>query len=88
MTRAVVSSLVLLSLWTCLSARPLIAASASAPAARSEMDIDDLCQHWVHATEEEQPGGAERIFRPAAYRAFPPSRFRMAYKFARNGDCE
>jgi hypothetical protein len=53
------------------------------------MDINDLCQHWVHSWEEQKdPDVKDQIFRPAASRAFPPSRFRMAYKFAQNGDCE
>lgn len=53
-----------------------------------EIDTDDLCQHWVHSREEEGPGDKDQIFRPADSKKFPPSRFRMAYKFAKNGDCE
>jgi|GEM_PF-1909917 len=65
----------------------------SGPAERLEpnktaIDIKDLCQHWVHSREEEQPGGKDQIFRPAASKAFPPRRFRMVYKFALNGACE
>lgn len=95
MNRTVLRALAILSLWSCLSARPSVAASASAQAARTKpstppraMDLRDLCQHWVHSSEEEQPGATVRIFRPAASMEFPPSRFRMAYKFARNGACE
>ncbi len=72
-----------------------ITAPASGPSERLEpnktaiaIDIKDLCQHWVHSREEEQPGGKDQIFRPAASKAFPPSRFRMAYKFTPNGACE
>lgn len=50
--------------------------------------VADLCQHWVHSTEEIMPGDKAQIFRPAAFKNFPPSRFRMQYKFAANGDCE
>ena len=53
-----------------------------------DIDVNDLFQHWVHSNEEEQPGGTIQIFRPAASMKFPASRFRMAYKFARNGSCE
>jgi hypothetical protein len=95
MNRTALRSFAILSLWACLSTQPLIAAPASAQAARTKPDktprainINDLFQHWVHSSEEEQPGGTVQIFRPAASMAFPPSRFRMAYKFARNGGCE
>jgi len=52
------------------------------------IDVDILCQHWVHSTEEKSTAGKDEIFRPVGSRQFPPSRFRMAYKFTRNGDCE
>ena len=52
------------------------------------VDIENLLQHWVHSSEEERRSDNDRIYRPAGSRAFPPSRFRMAYKFARNGSCE
>jgi hypothetical protein len=84
----------LLSLWACLALRPLVLVAA-AQSDRSEpnqsapgIDIKHLCQHWVHSSEEEKTGGAVQVFRPAGSREFPPSRFRMAYKFDRNGDCE
>ena len=60
-----------------------------------EVDIDQLFSHWVHSREEQKDqNGQVRIFRPAGSRKFPPSRFRMAYKFSREdkdaskGKCE
>ena len=95
MKRTVLRSFAILSLCSWLSTQPLIAALDSAQATRAKpkgsalaIDINDLFRHWVHSSEEEQPGGRVRIFRPAASREFPPSRFRLAYKFARNGSCE
>jgi hypothetical protein len=95
MNRIALRSFAILSLWSCLSIQSLIAAPASAQAAGTKsdgitlaIDINDLFQHWVHSREEQQPGGKIQIFRPAASMKFPPSRFRMAYKFARNGTCE
>jgi hypothetical protein len=52
-----------------------------------EAGIEPLLQHWVRSNEEEPPGGTRQVFRPAGSRAFPPSRFRMAYTFARGGGC-
>ncbi len=95
MNRTVLHSFAILSLWSCLSTQSLIAAPASAQAVVTRpngtpltIDISDLFQHWIHFREEQQPGGTVQIFRPAASMQFPPSRFRMAYKFARNGGCE
>jgi len=95
MNRTVLRSFAILSLWSCLFTQSLIAAPAAAQAvdtkpneAPLDIDINDLFQHWVHSSEEEQPGETVQIFRPAASMKFPPSRFRMAYKFARNGGCE
>lgn len=68
-----------------VNTRPQSSESGRAP---SGINADDLCQHWVHSYEEKQPGDKDQIFRPAAFKQFPPSRFRMQYKFARNGDCE
>ena len=73
--RAVSGSLAILGLWSCLSAGP-------------KLKVDNLFQHWVRSYEEEQPGQAVQVFRPASSKAFPPSRFRMAYTFDRNGSCE
>jgi hypothetical protein len=58
-------------------------------AAPKVVDLKQLCQHWRESREEGKQGAAELIFRPAdgAFK-FPPSRFRMAYKFSPNGECE
>jgi hypothetical protein len=53
-----------------------------------DIDTVDLCQHWVHSYEEQRPGDKDQIFRPAAFKKFAPSRFRMQYKFAKDGSCE
>ena len=91
----VLRSFAILSLWTCLPTQALFAAPDTAQAAgaaatetRHQIDINDLFQHWVHSREEEQRGATVQIFRPVASMDFPASRFRMAYKFARNGRCE
>lgn len=53
------------------------------------VNIKDLFQHWVHSREEQKDlDPKEQIFRRATSRQFPPSRFRMAYKFSPNGECE
>jgi hypothetical protein len=90
-----VRALAILGLWSCLSihaevfaADPAQATGAKPGKASPDIAIDDLYGHWVHSSEEEQPGATVRIYRPAGSRAFPPSRFRMAYKFTRNGACE
>jgi hypothetical protein len=73
-----------------LSASPALPPAAAATSARTlpVVDISNLFQHWVHSSEEERPGNKDRVFRPAESWNFPPSRFRMAYKFAPNGSCE
>jgi hypothetical protein len=88
-------SFAILSLWSCLPTQALFAApdtarasGAAATETRRQIDINDLFQHWVHSREEEQRGATIQIFRPAASMDFPASRFRMAYKFARDGRCE
>jgi hypothetical protein len=88
-------SFAILSLLSCLPTQALFAApdtaQASAAAAngtRRQIDINDLFQHWVHSREEEERGATIQIFRPVASMDFSPSRFRMEYKFARNGRCE
>ena len=85
----------ILSLWSCAATQPPAASPAITQAAPAKpdgthlaIDLKDLFQHWVHSSEEERPGGTDRIFRPAASQEFPPSRFRMAYKFAPTGACE
>ena len=91
----VLRSFAILSLWSCLPTQALFAAPDTAQAAgaaatgtRRQIDTNDLFQHWVHSREEEERGATIQIFRPVASMDFPPSRFRMAYKFARNGRCE
>ncbi len=75
-----------------LCADPVIPATPSTPVKPEQgagsIDIADLCQQWSHSREEEKPGDKAQIFRPAAFKKFPPSRFRMQYKFNANGDCE
>ena len=85
----------ILGLWSCLPTQALFAApdtaqasGAAATGTRRHIDINDLFQHWVHSRKEEERGATIRIFRPAASMDFPPSRFRMQYKFARDGRCE
>ena len=91
----VLRSFAILSLWSCLPTQALFAApdtaqasGAAATGTRRQIDTNDLFQHWVHSREEEERGATIQIFRPVASMDFPPSRFRMAYKFARNGRCE
>lgn len=95
MKRTLLSSFVILSFWSSLTAQALFAApdiaqasGVNPPGTRRHIDISDLAQHWVRSSEEEQAGGTVQIFRPFASMNFPPSRFRMAYKIAPNGDCE
>jgi len=95
MNRILSRSLAILSLCSCLSTQTLFAAPDTAQAAgtqatgtRRRIDINNLFQHWVRSSEEEESGGTVQIFRPAESMKFPPSRFRMAYKFAPNGGCE
>jgi hypothetical protein len=95
MHRSLLRAFTILSLWSCLSTQALFAAPDTVPATgtkstgtRRQIDSKDLFQHWVRSNEEEQPSGTIQIFRPAASMNFPPSRFRMAYKFAPNGSCE
>ena len=95
MTRAASALLMSVGALLCLSAAPWMAQPAHAQTGHakakprpSKVEPRNLLQHWVHSREEEQPGHAARIFRPARSREFPPSRFRMAYKLARNGVCE
>jgi hypothetical protein len=71
-----------------LTAAPAPAATVGTATAPLAVDPGTLFQHWVRSTEEEQAGGTVQIFRPAGSREFPPRRFRMAYKFARDGSCE
>ena len=67
--------------------KKLVKGEKDAPAVT--VNVKDLCQHWVHSREEEKGQGAKgHIFRPAGSRRFARSRFRMAYKFDANGDCQ
>jgi hypothetical protein len=85
----------ILGLWACLPTQALFAApdtaqasGAAATGTRRHLDINNLFQHWIHSREEEQPDAKIEIFRPAASMEFPPSRFMMEYKLARDGRCE
>ena len=53
----------------------------------ANVNIDFLCQHWMHAREEEQGDGVQ-VYRPSTFKKFPPSRFRMQYIFAKDGTCK
>ncbi len=90
MLRTVSRMSAILALWSCMSMQSLAAVPAAVQLAyaRPAADANALYQHWVRSTEEEQAGSATQVFRPAASKVFPPSRFRMAYKFARGGSCE
>ena len=95
LTRTILRSITILGLISCFSPGLLISPTAHAQAVVAEpnrgsaaIDIDDLLRHWVHSSEEDQSGDDILIYRPAESRQFPPSRFRMAYKFAAGGDCE
>ncbi len=87
-------SWMILSLWTVLAKQlitiPALAQEAPGKTSKTPLAINmnHLFQHWVRSTEEEKPGETVQIFRPATSMIFPPSRFRMAYKFSRNGSCE
>ena len=52
-----------------------------------KLNIDFLCQHWMHSREEEQGNGVQ-LYRPITFKKFPPSRFRMQYVFAKDGTCK
>ncbi len=52
------------------------------------INIEFLCQHWVHSREEEQQTDKAEIYRLKDFKKFPPSRFRMQYIFYKSGDCE
>ena len=56
--------------------------------AKDATDADLLCRHWVHSREEEKSEDKGQLFRPAGSKKFPRTRFRMAYKFSKDGDCE
>jgi len=95
MKKTFLCSFLVFGLWSFLSTESPILASASAQGVGTKpnrptlaIDINDLLRHWIRSSEEEQPDGTVQIFRPAGSMEFPPSRFRMAYKFARNGGCE
>ncbi len=63
-------------------------AKAEEKSAVSKPNIEQLHQHWVHSREEEGNTEGVEIYRPADSKEFPPSRFRMAYKFSPKGECE
>ena len=61
---------------------------SSVSCAKSAVDPEALCRHWIASYEEKGSTDRERIFRPAGSKTFPPSRFRMEYKFGRDGGLE
>jgi hypothetical protein len=70
-----------------------LAASAQAQGTKPQgaplsVSVDALSRDWVQSGEEQRADSAVQVFRPAGSKAFPPSRFRMAYKFAADGSCE
>lgn len=77
MRRRLFCTLLLAGAWACVP--------PPAPVSSSEKD---LLQHWVRAQEEDLPGDSVQVYRPAGSVDLPPSRFRMAYKFAADGTCE
>ena len=52
------------------------------------IDTAELFRHWVNSVEEQTQTEKAQIYRPADFKRFPPSRFRMQYIFHKNGDCE
>ena len=54
----------------------------------SNVNLEELQQHWVHSYEEESQGSDVNIYRPNDYEEFPASRFRMQYIFEADGSCE
>ena len=52
-----------------------------------KINVEFLCQHWMHSREEQQ-GEQVELYRPANFKQFPPSRFRMQYVFAKDGTCK
>ena len=56
--------------------------------ALADVDVALLMQHWVHAYEEEPEAGGYAIYRPADFKTFPPSWFRMRYAFHPDGRCD
>jgi len=75
----------------CLVAGLAASAQAQGPqhlGASAARQAEALSRQWVQSSEEQRAGGAVQVFRPAGSMTFPPSRFRMAYKFAADGSCE
>jgi len=75
----------------CMTAGLAALAQAQATTPRGEplsASVAALSRHWVQSSEDQRAGGAVQVFRPAGSMTFPPSRFRMAYKFAADGSCE
>ena len=53
----------------------------------SDINLEDLTQHWVHSFEEEPQESDVNIYRTNDYKEFSASRFRMQYIFKGDGDC-
>lgn len=52
----------------------------------NDVKLAHLYQHWIHSREED--AGPAQTYRPHDFKQFPPSRFRMQYKFQQQGACE
>jgi biopolymer transport protein ExbD len=72
----------------CLLLLMLLAPAYAEDVKPSKLNIEFLCQHWMHSREEQQQGDGVQIFRPSTFKQFPPSRFRMQYIFAKDGTCK
>ncbi len=74
-------TLSVLLLATCLTAGK--ATTASAEEKPAILDVKLLVDGWSHSREEDEKG--VRVFRRTASKKWPPSRFRMKYKFNVDG---
>ena len=55
-----------------------------------DINMEYLCQHWVHSYEEQQDSYEDQIYRPKDFKVFGASgrRGRGAYIFYKGGDCQ
>lgn len=52
------------------------------------ISLEYLYQHWVHSFEEQGQTDKNEVYRPANFKQFRPTRFRMQYIFHKSGDCD